>query len=206
LGLFPTPVIVADLPDAGALCTALREVILAREASAEGVVRSNLGGWQSRRDFFDWAGVPGAAVRSAALELANDLSGLRLAPGGELSPIAWQLEGWANVNRNGDANQLHHHPAAYWSAVLYVDDGGIDGKPDLGGALELLDPRGPLPLMYAPDVRVRIDGCASAGLSEEYYPRTGALVMFPSWLGHRVTPYRGDGVRISVAINLMVPE
>ena len=32
-------------------------------------------------------------------------------------------------------------------------------------------------------------------------PEPGMLVMFPSWLEHWVTPYRGKGQRISVAFN-----
>ncbi len=201
LGLFPTPVIVAEIGNGPDLCPALKTAILAHEARTEGVTRSNLGGWQSRRDFFDWAGAPGAALANAVREVADHFSHM---PSDGTAP-AWRIEGWANVNRGGQANQLHYHPAAFWSAVFYIDDGGIDGGGALGGALEFLDPRGPLPLMYAPDVRIVIEGCASAGLSEEYYPKTGALVMFPAWLGHRVTPYRGERVRISVAMNFMVP-
>ena len=33
-------------------------------------------------------------------------------------------------------------------------------------------------------------------------PQPGLLLMFPSWLSHAVRPYRGDGVRISIAINM----
>ena len=57
---------------------------------------------------------------------------------------------WANVNRSGHGNEFHSHPGAFWSAVYYVDDGGIDADPSLGGELEFMDPRGPLPAMNAP--------------------------------------------------------
>jgi hypothetical protein len=30
------------------------------------------------------------------------------------------------------------------------------------------------------------------------------MVLFPAWLFHAVQPYKGDGVRISVAFNLSI--
>ena len=36
---------------------------------------------------------------------------------------------------------------------------------------------------------------------EVIFPKSGQLVLFPSWLRHAVRPYRGDRERISVAFN-----
>jgi uncharacterized protein (TIGR02466 family) len=46
-----------------------------------------------------------------------------------------------------------------------------------------------------------VPGGQSAGASELIHPRSGQLVLFPSWLLHAVRPYRGDRERISVAFN-----
>jgi hypothetical protein len=35
-------------------------------------------------------------------------------------------------------------------------------------------------------------------------PRPGLLFIFPSWLLHQVLPYRGTGLRISIAFNFGV--
>jgi uncharacterized protein (TIGR02466 family) len=109
---------------------------------------------------------------------------------------------WANVNRSGHSNEVHSHPGAYWSGVYYVDDGGIGADPALGGELEFLDPRGPLPVMNAPHLGFAGPGGLSAGASERVVPKPGLLVLFPSWLMHQVRPYRGNATRISVAFNL----
>jgi uncharacterized protein (TIGR02466 family) len=116
--------------------------------------------------------------------------------------VTWIANMWANVNRSGDGNELHAHPGAYWSGVYYVDDGGIDADPSLGGELEFLDPRGPTALMNAP--HLRMSGSRSAGASERVRPKAGRMVMFPAWMLHQVRPYRGRAERISIAFNLAV--
>jgi uncharacterized protein (TIGR02466 family) len=109
---------------------------------------------------------------------------------------------WANVNRSGHGNEFHSHPGAFWSAVYYVDDGGIDADPSLGGELEFMDPRGPLPAMNAPHLGYAMPGGLTGGATERIRPRAGRLVMFPAWMIHQVRPYQGTAERISIAFNL----
>jgi uncharacterized protein (TIGR02466 family) len=199
--LFPTPLVASILDGSGDLCADLRRIILAREAANEGAQHSNSGGWQSADDLLDWAGRSGGTLVAAIREVADHFTAVLRDDKLERLRIDWKVNAWANVNRSGAANALHYHPGAYWSAVFYVDDGGIGGEEALGGAIEFIDPRGPLPMMHAPSVKMTMSGCGTAGLGERVYPKTGLLVMFPAWLGHRVTPYSGAGTRISVAMN-----
>lgn len=202
--LFPTPVVVHQLDDLADLALHLRERILAREAQSPGVVHSNVDGWQSDADLFDWIGPAAATVERLFRDAANGVT-LRF-DGATLTrdPIAWRISCWANINRARGHNQPHVHPGSYWSACFYVDDGGIDGREDMGGAIEFVDPRGPVPVMSAPHVKMAIANCTTAGLAERIYPKTGLLLLFPSWLTHSVTPYLGTGTRISVTANLAV--
>jgi uncharacterized protein (TIGR02466 family) len=39
---------------------------------------------------------------------------------------------------------------------------------------------------------------------ERVRPKSGRMVMFPSWVMHQVRPYRGTAERISIAFNLTV--
>jgi uncharacterized protein (TIGR02466 family) len=96
---------------------------------------------------------------------------------------------WANINRSGDANEFHSHPGAYWSGVYYVDDWGIADDPSLGGELEFMDPRGSVPLMNAPHLRMA--GNLTAGATETDTAQAGRMVIFPAWVMHGVRPYRG---------------
>jgi uncharacterized protein (TIGR02466 family) len=65
-----------------------------------------------------------------------------------------------------------------------------------------MDPRGPMPLMNAP--HLRIAGSLSAGTTEKVRPKSGRMVIFPAWLLHQVRPYHGTAERISIAFNLTV--
>lgn len=199
--LFATPVAIADLAGAAQLNAALRAVIAAQRARGDGTRHSNLGGWQSDWEMARWGGDAAATLLDAARGIATRITADRA---GRRVDIAWKANMWANVNRRGDANEFHAHPGSFWSAVYYVDDGGIGADPALGGELEFMDPRGAGPAMYAPHLAFATPGGLSVGSNETIAPKSGRLVMFPAWLLHQVRPYRGDAERISVALNLSV--
>ncbi len=197
--LFSTPVAVATLPDTENLNSTLRDTILAREEAEPSTQHSNLGGWQSTWDLAEWGGDAAAAVLTFARQVANRLTVDRQ---GRPAPQDWQMNAWANINRLGHGNEFHTHPGCVWSAVYYVDDGGIADDPSLGGQLEFQDPRGVAPAMFRPDLVPNVPGGASYGASEMVSPSAGTMIMFPSWVSHAVRPYTGNDVRISIAINL----
>jgi uncharacterized protein (TIGR02466 family) len=198
LNLFPTPLVIATMPDAAALNADLKRIILAREAASESVERSNHGGWQSSWDFHQWGGVPMQKVltfgRSIVEQITVDRAGKR-------RELSWRINCWANVNRLGHGNQFHTHPGALWSSSYYVDDGGIGADPSLGGEFEVQDPRGVATVMYAPYLTFAGEDGAALGEAQRLVPRSGMVVVYPSWLSHGVRPYLGTGARISISIN-----
>lgn len=205
--LFATPIVIYDVPDAPALNVELRRAIEQREQSHPSTHHSNLGGWQSTWDMDRWGGAPAvkllAIVRNVANRVTTDRKG---AAGNGPHPgyfaVTWHGNMWANVNRAGHANEYHSHPGAFWSGVYYVDDGGISADPSLGGELEFMDPRGPLPAMNAPHLGYAMPGGLTAGATEKIQPKPGRMVLFPAWMMHQVRPYLGAEVRISIAFNL----
>ena len=198
LRLFPTPIVVATIPNPEPLNAELKRIILARESTNETVERSNRGGWQSTWDMHEWGGAPMQQVLAYARAVVDDATVDRA---GQHHKIAWRINCWANVSRNGHGNQFHTHPGALWSASYYVDDGGIGTEPPLGGEFEILDPRGVAPIMYAPQLTFPGPDFVALGESQRLAPRAGVLIVFPSWLSHGVCPYRGHRERISIAIN-----
>lgn len=196
--LFGTPIIVVELPDAAGLNAALSTTILAREKTHPGTQHSNLGGWQSDWEMDRWGGAPAIKLLAIGRNTANRITTDRQ---GKPVSIAWKANMWANINRTGHGNEFHSHPGSFWSAVYYVDDGGIDADPSLGGELEFMDPRGPGPAMYAPQLAYGSAGL-SVGANEIVRPKAGRMVMFPAWLLHQVRPYKGTQQRISIAFNL----
>ena len=200
-GLFATPVAALEVPNAAERNAALTEVILKKRQEAPSVQASNAGGWHSDREILVWGGSPVVEILEMAKELANRLTADR--NGAAVRPN-WSVMAWANVNGPGDANICHYHPGAFWSGAYYVEDGGCATDPTLGGEFEMLDPRGAGPGMYAPTLKFASEDGLSVGAAETIRPRPGLLFMFPSWLFHQVRPYRGTGLRISIAFNLSV--
>ncbi|MFO1081787.1 MAG: TIGR02466 family protein [Reyranellaceae bacterium] len=207
--LFGTPLVVFEVPNARRLNDELRLAIEQRERTHPGLHKSNLGGWQSSPDMDKWGGSAAvrllAFARNVATRVTTDRQGeAGHGPYPSHFAVTWGANMWANVNRSGHANDLHSHPGAFWSGVYYVDDGGIDADPSLGGELEFVDPRGPLPVMNAPHLGYAMPGGLAAGATERIIPRAGQMVLFPSWMMHQVRVYRGAATRISIAFNLTV--
>ena len=200
--LFATPLLVDRLQGPETIL-ALRDAILAeRMRDPQGVQISNIGGWHSNTRMVDWGGEAARALVYKAMGMADEgCSNIAHDQGRE---YGWVPEMWANVSGSGHSNQYHTHPGSLWSAVAYIDDGyaGSD-DPELGGELQLLDPRMPMVRMGSLDLRLReVDGTVQNN-EPTIRPQTGLIVMFPSWLQHAVRPFRGTGTRISVAINLV---
>ena len=198
-GFFATPVAVTRLAEAPEINPALKTLILECAKSSPSTNHSNRGGWQSTWDFHEWGGESGGILLTAAKRLAESLTCDRM--GSAVTPD-WKINSWANLNRRDNGNEFHFHPGCLWSGTYYVDDGGAGDDAALGGEFELQDPRGAAAIMYAPSLAPKVPGGLSTGASEMIRPEAGMMVLFPAWLSHSVRPYKGDGVRISVAFNL----
>ncbi|MBY6129068.1 2OG-Fe(II) oxygenase family protein [Qipengyuania aquimaris] len=200
--LFSTP-FVADMLQSAEGLSLLREAIETEKArDAAGVDISNIGGWHSNTQMLEWGGEPARALAHKAMTLADEQTIDNKSP--QDSRFTWHPEMWANVSGKGAANQYHFHPGSFWSAVAYIDDGYEgDTDPDLGGELQLQDPRMPMIRMGAPDLRLKLPDGQPMHSEVSLRPKTGMIVMFPSWLQHAVRPFKGEGTRISIAINLV---
>jgi len=191
---FATPILRLALPGAEFLNKGLARRILERERKAGGRQVSNRGGWQSDGNIFDWR-MPELSVLSQAIEVGFHSLRRTLAPDhAGLATASLRLDGWANVNRDGHYNRSHSHAGAHWSGVYYVDAGAPDPSVPDNGTLELIDPRHLGGAVPAPGFPL--------GHRLLVTPEPGLLVMFPAWLEHWVTPYRGKGERISIAFNV----
>jgi len=191
--LFATPVMVTRFGD-DALIAELERAILKRRDEDGGIQRSNLGGWHSDGELFAWGGAPARSLLARIFEMADQQTVLKAEQPGQA--FEWAAQGWANVNQPGASNAAHSHPGCFWSAVYYIR---VD--PGTGGELILHDPRSPALEMYAPSLWFKESGVQREGTIK---PHPGLLILFPAWLIHSVRPWFGDGLRISIAINLRV--
>ena len=187
--IFSTPILISEVVSPAPFNQALVEWILSLRDRDPGVQRTNAGGWHSRKTL---ASAPQAAD---FLQLAREaLSNWAMQSFALVQPPAtaeWQIELWANLNQRGHHNHAHDHfrSGIIASAFYYVQCGGGHA----GGRTVFLNQQ---------SVPAFVE-LAAPWRNREYAltPKDGTLVIFPSWLGHRVDPYQGEGNRISLALN-----
>lgn len=196
--IFATPVVAIDWPESNDLNTRLREVILTREATSDGVKRSNVGGWHSENDLLTWPEPAIGEFRDMLQAMAQDILNLSLQEADITAPYNASYVAWANVLRDRGYHSVHDHPMAHWSGVYYVATGSPNGNAEMNGRLELLDPRTGVNM-----VAIANSVFATRCLLET---RAGRMIFFPSWLKHVVHPFRGTGQRISISFNLTLSQ
>ena len=198
--IFATPLLRRYVPEAAALNAGLERAILRRRQDDAGARVSNIGGWHSQGNIFDW---PEPEIGRLAAEIDSGVQEIWRAPDllgqgdSEASkPVSHEIFGWANVNQAGDYNSVHMHPGNHLSAVYYVTAGAPSADKGMDGRLELRDPRPASNFCGAP-------GRRNSG-SLLVNPRAGMLLLFPAWLDHLVHPFQGEGHRISIAVNIAI--
>jgi uncharacterized protein (TIGR02466 family) len=200
--LFATPFASDTLKSPEGLAELRRAIEAERARDAKGVQISNVGGWHSNTNMIEWGGEAARALAYKAMTMADELT--IDSKSAHATRYGWVPEMWANASTAGHANQYHYHPGSFWSAVAYIDDGyDGDADPALGGELQLLDPRMPMIRMTAPDLRIADSDGGQMANEVSWRPKSGEIVIFPSWLQHAVRPFHGKGARISIAINLI---
>ncbi len=193
---FATPILKRSFGGADSVNQGLTRIILEKEKTMPSAGRSNVGGWHSNDDFFEWPYPEIATFRGWVGEAVGEITNADLE--GKIDGNRnVQMDGgaWVNLCRDGGYNKIHNHPGCTWSGVYYVSVGipDPDAPPD-AGKIEFLDPRmGATETgLTGPDAvpKLRIE------------PEPGTMVIFPSWLYHYVNPFRGGGERISIAFNV----
>ena len=193
---FATPIYRRLWPDAEAVNEGLLRIALEREKTDPSAGRSNVNGWHSSDDVFEWPYPEITTLRGWVAEAIRDMTNFAL-EGETRHPLDVEMGGgaWFNLCRNGGYNKIHNHPECSWSGVYYVclGDAHADAPPD-AGRIEFLDPRmGAMmltPTGPSASPKLRID------------PTPGLMMVFPCWLYHYVNPFQGDGTRLSLAFNI----
>jgi len=160
--------------------------------------RTNFGGWHYAFDFFELKDLIVTEFREQMTQHVQAFIN-HFRPEERRKKDSFRLRGWINVNRAGDFNTLHSHPGCFLSATYYVQvPQGMKG-----GEIYFRDPRGPAVAMYeTPGIDLPWVG---SGLGVPFSPVAGRLLIFPSWLEHRVERFEGAGERISIAFNASNP-
>jgi len=184
---FPTPIYIADIKHP-TLNQELERDIVAWSKQDKGITRTNVQGWHSTTNMHELPQFKKLvdmlyACQKTIYEQEHY----------ESEPFLGNM--WANINPPGGYNQSHLHPNSLFSGAYYVK-----AQPN-SGRLSLMDPR--------PGVQQCMPNRKKGKLPRElwretyYDPIPGRLIMFPSWMWHKVEPNKSNDIRISVSFNFI---
>ena len=153
---------------------------------------SNNYGWHSTSDLFL---KKEKTIQKVCSTCASSIASIMKSYDSQFNPDLFdaRFSGWININPKGGSNILHSHPNSHWSGVLYIQQPSeVEG---FSGMIEFVNPNQEgrelakiLPKMgFDNMIRIR--------------PKTGQIVIFPSYLLHSVYPNNSDQDRITIAFN-----
>jgi uncharacterized protein (TIGR02466 family) len=189
---FPTPLWFANLNvDNKKIETACKNI----SKKSKGRILSNIGGWQSTDIYFtkendrEFAGLF-SLILSEVNQVAN---GMNLNKQFKVDENSLQF--WININQQDNHNLTHNHPRSFLSGVYYVK------VPKNSGDLIF---EHPYPLMKFWYQYFTESDKPESFSSIFVNPEVGKLVIFPSWLEHRVVLNKSNKKRISIAFNISI--
>ena len=102
------------------------------------------------------------------------------------------LDSWAHVTNDGGYHDAHNHPNCSWCGIYCVQAGDTSSK-NLNG----------INRFYSPLNSMTIDGGSHylATNSNDWEPKDGFLIVFPSYLMHSALPYSGKVDRVVISFN-----
>lgn len=187
--LFKTPLWLLDYPEAAKINPILQRAVEREMAHGQANPvwrRSNRGGWKGAE--LDLMAEPWAPLTRFLITAINALL---------VEGVSWRLQtNGVNVHHGGGYNVSHVHSHCLLSGVYYIT------VPPGAGELVLEDPRAQAAFANTYGLFREEQG----GAKHVVQPREGLLVLFPSWLSHRVEPNGSKELRISLPINVMVKE
>jgi uncharacterized protein (TIGR02466 family) len=168
----------------------LRDLEALYRMDPDGLERSNVLGWHSQDDLHR---------RPAFARLARTVLGLietEVTPALNLdsSENRFVIDSmWAVRNEKFAYHFVHRHPSCFFSGVYYLQ------APDPTGALNFHDPRADVRMLRPP----MLDESAFTQQIVSYRPQIRALIIFPAWLPHDVSPNRSNSPRVAVSFDII---
>ena len=107
---------------------------------------------------------------------------------------AWVVSQYAN-----EYNPIHNHTGCEISGVIYLKVPDVKGRRDLESKKGKMDSDGDISFVYC-TASQRNQDIFEKGLVQ-ITPKPGLMLMFPSYLGHTVYPFIGEGERRCIAFN-----
>ena len=191
---FSSPIVWFKLRNSEQLNAKLLKDCESWRSNSQGISRSNKKGWHSENDLFHR---PEASFKALCEAIHQCILAVtrKSAPSLEFDNIEIQYNGWININPTNAFNSPHRHAGYMWSGTYYVRIPESADK--YSGVIEFFDPRNL-------DMSNRIKESEMFAERLKFNPKSGELVIFPSYLLHWVTPNQESDERVSIAFNARI--
>jgi len=186
---FSTPVWINEINNSENINTELKNYIYKeKEKNPEGARKSNVNGWHS--DEFD---LKNENLKNFISEISKNIESA-------IKDMNWDLETqivkitsmWSIINNKDAFNEKHHHGNSALSAAYYVK-----AKQNAGNIV-FYDPRQANVFHHPTSKEVNSVNAQVQSVT----PKAGTLVLFPSYLEHKVNPNLSNDERIVISFNV----
>ena len=186
---FSTPIWISEINNYKNINTELINFINnERERSPEGTKKSNVNGWHS--EDFD---LKNENLKNFINEISKNI-------GVVIKDMSWDLETqivkitsmWSIINNKDAFNEKHHHGNSALSAAYYVK------AEENAGDIVFFDPRQANVFHHPISKEVNNVNAQVQSVT----PKAGTLVLFPSYLEHKVNPNLSNKERIVISFNV----
>ena len=186
---FSTPIWITEINNYESINSELKNYIYQeKEKNIQGTKKSNVNGWHS--DDFD---LKNENLKNFITEISKNI-------GSTIKDMNWDLETqltkitsmWAIINHKDAFNEKHHHGNSALSAAYYVK------AEQNAGNIVFFDPRQSNVFHHPSSKEVNNINAQVQSVT----PKAGTLVLFPSYLEHKVDPNLSNEERIVVSFNV----
>ena len=186
---FSTPVWIDQINDFEIINDELKNYIYQeKQINPDGVKKSNVNGWHS--EGFD---LKNESLKRFINEISENI-------GAAVKDMGWDLETqlvritnmWAIINKDRAFNERHHHGNSSLSAAYYVK------AEKNSGDIVFFDPRQANVFHHPTSKEANSLNCQVQSVT----PKAGTLVLFPSYLEHKVDENLSNEERIVVSFNI----
>ena len=184
--IFPVPIHTISIDNFSQLQSQIIELVYQEKNKNQGRTASNVGGYQSTP----------FSLRERNDVLSQTLSNIITNLPCFRKSIKFDISAWVNINKSGDSNQNHNHPATNLAGVLWIK------IPNNSGNIKLLSPynfTGYGELLSYTDEFQKQTNCYYDYI---YEPREGSMIIFPAHLIHKVEENKSNDDRISISFNI----
>ena len=191
---FSTPVWASQIDDYENINSELKNFIYSqKENDPKGTLKSNINGWHSK--MFDLQNI----------SLSGFLNSLKPKIEEAIKDMGWDVINqivkitsmWSIINKKDSFNERHHHGNSALSAAYYVN------ADQQSGDIVFYDPRQSFLFSHPEAAKLNNLNAQIKSIS----PKSGMLVLFPSYLDHSVHPSKSMEDRIVISFNIsLIPK